>query len=51
MKRWSAFRNQWEKEGRQHPLLSRLMLLALGIFIVLTIIFAMISISIPPATR
>jgi hypothetical protein len=49
MNRWSAFRSQWEKEGHKHPLLSRLMLIALGVLIFLTIIFAIISI--PPTTR
>jgi len=47
MKLWSAFRNEWEKGGREHPFLSRLMLIALGVLIFLTIIFAIISIPIP----
>jgi hypothetical protein len=51
MTRWNAFRNQWEKEGREHPFLSRLMLIALGVLIFLTIIFAIISLPIPPATH
>ena len=51
MNRWNAFRSQWEKEGREHPFLSRFMLIALSILIFLTIIFAIISLPIPPATR
>ena len=49
MNRWSAFRSQWQKEGHEHPFLSRLMLIALGVLIFLTIIFAIISL--PTATH
>jgi hypothetical protein len=49
MKAWTALCNEWEREGREHPLLSRLMWIGLTIFIFLKVILTIISIPIPPA--
>ena len=46
-KAWIAIRNEWQREGREHPVLSRLMWIGLAIFIFLKVIFMIVSIPTP----